>query len=60
MANRKKKTFSSQPDTNPRGGTSVGSTPDTFKRVNTIVTLRSRKEIDNPCNHKNVEQGNLY
>jgi len=28
-------------------GTSSNSTPDTFRKVNAIITLRSEKEIDN-------------
>ena len=47
MANREKGTFPSQPKTNPKGGTSSDSTPDTFRKVNAIITLRLEKEIDN-------------
>jgi len=39
IANREKGAFPSQPETNPKGGTSSGSTPDTFRKVNAIVTL---------------------
>jgi len=47
IANREKGTFPSQPDTSPKGGTSFDSTPDTFRKVNAIITLRSAKKIDN-------------
>ena len=47
IANREKGTFPSQPETNPKGKISSGSTPDTFRKVNAIITLRSGKEIDN-------------
>ena len=47
MGDREKGTFSCQPETNPKGGTSFDSAPNTFRKVNAIITLTSRKEIDN-------------
>ena len=47
MANREKGTFPSQYETNPKGWTSSDFAPDTFRKVNAIITLRSGKEIDN-------------
>jgi len=58
IANREKGTFPSQPETNPKGKISSGSTPDTFRKVNAIITLRSGKEIDNHVEDNLNEKSN--
>ena len=59
MANRKKGTFPSQSETNPEGETSSDSTPDIFRKVNVIITLRSGKEIDNYVGDNLNEKSNI-
>jgi len=59
MANREKGTISSQPETDPKGGTSSDSAPDTFRKVNAFITLRSRKEIHNHVGDKLNEKSDI-
>jgi len=41
------------------GGASAGSAPDTFRKVNTIITLRSEKKIDNHIGDNLNEKSNM-
>jgi len=59
MENNKKGTFLSQPETNPKGGTFSDSAPNTFRKVNAIIALRSRKEIDNHVRDNMNEKYNI-
>jgi len=45
IANKEKGTFPSQPETNPKGGTSFGSTANIFRKINAIITLRLEKRL---------------
>jgi len=52
MINREKDTFPCQPETNPKGRASAGgSVPDNLRKINIVITLRPRGEIDNHINH---------
>ena len=47
MGNKEKDTFSSQPETNHKGEKYFGSTPNTFRKANVVMILRSGREINN-------------
>ena len=47
QAQKEKGAIPNQSETTSMGGASAGSAPGTFRKVNTIITLRSEKKIDN-------------
>ena len=54
MSNRKKGTFPSQPEANPRGGSSSSFDPNDVRKVNAVISLKSGKKVDSkqtpfPC-----------
>ena len=55
MSNREKGTFPSQPEANPRGGSSSSFNPNDVRKVNAVISLRSRKKIDT---HVGEQQAN--
>jgi len=46
MSNREKGTFPSQPEANPRGGSSSSFDPNDVRKVNAVISLRSGKKVD--------------
>jgi len=46
MSNREKRIFPSQPEANPRGGSSSSFIPNDVRKVNTVMLLRLGKKID--------------
>ena len=59
IGNKEKETFPSQPKTNPKGGTSFSSTSNSFRKINTIITLKSGEEIDNHVGDNSNEIPNV-
>jgi len=46
MSNRKKGVFPSQPDVNPRGGSSSSFDPNDIWKINAVISLQLSKKVN--------------
>ena len=54
VSNREKGLFCSQPEVNPREGSSSSFDPNDVQKVNAIISLRSGKKVDTYVDEQNV------
>ena len=56
MSNREKGIFPSQPEANPRGGSSPSFDPNDVRKVNALISLRSGKKVDTHVGEQQVHE----
>jgi len=56
MSNREKGTFPSQPETNPRGGSSSSFDPNDVRKVNAVISSRLGKKVDTHVGEQEVHE----
>jgi len=54
MSNREKGVSPSQPEVNPRGGSSSFFDPNDVRKVNAMISLRSTKKVDTHVGEQNA------